>query len=446
MVYQTVTDQVARANPLDPLAAIAFVALFIAATLLTVRRPAFGLVALIAGVPFAFYHDIFGTTVTIPKVLLLGILLGLTAHVRRLPSLRETPVRNILIAAACVAAATAFSILHAGSHGAALRELLKTVEYALAFLVAYVCFKLDPAESLLRVAITGVVCIVSLGALAQEFGGAPSGMWFNNIVIPRIAGALEGPNQLAGYLEIGLALIASFVCTRRRWEYSVALGIAAGADILTYSRSGLFGGAIAIAVVAIVYRQTALRLVAPLVSVIIAGLATTAGWAATAHTGAFTVWRLPSTILRIPSSGHAVHQAIRDIGAGTAYAGGVGNRSELWHAAITLWKRHPIFGVGAGNFELDLPSVGLVGIKTHANSLYLQALAEGGIPLILATLFLVWTSIASFVRRVAASPFVTAALAASVALAVHQTLDYVVFYPKVGEFWWIVLALGAACA
>ena len=431
MHYQTVTDQIVRVNPLDPLAAIIFVAVFVAVTLLTLRRPAFGLCALIAAVPFALYRDLLGTTVTIPKVVLVGVLLGLTAHADRLPSLRAAPVRYILIAAGCLIAATALSILQAGSHGAAVRETLKLIEYALAFVAAYVCFKLDPAEDLIRLAIAAVVSVVALGALAQEFGNAPSGMYFNNVIVPRIAGPLEGPNQLAGYLEIGMAMLAAFVCTKPRWEFSVALGLAAFVDILTYSRSGLIAAALAMAVVAFVYRSAALRLIAPLAAAIVAGLATTFGWAESAHTGAFSLLRISGP---------------RDLREGTTYAGGVGSRSELWHAALALWKRHPIFGVGAGNFELDLPSVGLVGVKTHANSLYLQALVEGGIPLILATLFFVWISIASLIRRAAASPFVCGALAASLALALHQTVDYVVFYPKVGEMWWIVLALGAACA
>jgi O-antigen ligase len=255
-------------------------------------------------------------------------------------------------------------------------------------------------------------------------------MYFNNVIVPRIAGALEGPNQLAGYLEIGVAVLAAFACARPRWEFSVALGLAVLADILTFSRSGLIGSAVSIAVVAFVYRRVAIRLVAPLATALLAGAATTAGWATSAHVST-------ANVLRISGNG--------DFVSGTTYAGGVGSRSELWRAALALWKQHPLFGVGAGNFELDLPRVGLFGVRTHANSLYIQALVEGGIPLLAATLFFVWTSIASFVRRASASPLVTAALAASIALALHQTVDFVVFYPKVGEMWWIVLALGAAC-
>src|SRR5665213_1671528 len=155
--YQTVTDQIVRANPLDPLAAIIFVAVFVAAALLTLRRPAFGLCALIAAVPFALYRDLLGTTVTIPKVVLVGVVLGLTAHAGRFSSLRLMPIRGILIAAGCLIAATALSILQAGSHGAAVRETLKLVEYAIAFLAAYVCFKLDPDDGLVQLAIAAVV-------------------------------------------------------------------------------------------------------------------------------------------------------------------------------------------------------------------------------------------------------------------------------------------------
>jgi O-antigen ligase len=76
--------------------------------------------------------------------------------------------------------------------------------------------------------------------------------------------------------------------------------------------------------------------------------------------------------------------------------------------------------------------------------LYLQSLVEGGIPLFAATLWLVFTSIGTFVRKRMESPFVVAAFAASVALALHQVVDFLTFYPKVGGEWWIVLALGAA--
>src|SRR6202035_1705711 len=48
---------------------------------------------------------------------------------------------------------------------------------------------------------------------------------------------------------------------------------------------------------------------------------------------------------------------------------GLGTRSELWRAAIALWRSHPWLGVGGGNYELELPRVGVTDAQTHANSL-----------------------------------------------------------------------------
>jgi O-antigen ligase len=76
--------------------------------------------------------------------------------------------------------------------------------------------------------------------------------------------------------------------------------------------------------------------------------------------------------------------------------------------------------------------------------LYLQSLVEGGIPLLVSTLWLTYVSIATFARDRLRSPFVVAAFAASIALGLHQLVDLLVFYPKVGGWWWIVLGLGAA--
>jgi O-antigen ligase len=136
--------------------------------------------------------------------------------------------------------------------------------------------------------------------------------------------------------------------------------------------------------------------------------------------------------------------------ASSAYAGGVGNRDELWGAALRMWRDYRLFGVGAGNFELDLPEYGVYGVRTHANSWYLQSLAEGGIVLFSATLTMVAASIGAFLEKPfvarlrAQSPWVIAALAASVALALHQIVDDFVFYPKVGGAWFLLLGIAAA--
>jgi O-antigen ligase len=421
--YQPVVDPIAHANPLDPLGAILFVATFILVAAGTARRPIFGLCALIALIPFAFYRDALGTTITLPKVALLGVLLGLTTYGGAFRTLRDIIARRFLFAGGIVLAATALSIAQATAIHPALRETLKAVEYPLFFLAAYVCYRLDPDPMLARAAIAATSGAVALLALAQEITGAPSGLCIGTLTVPRIAGVLEGPNQLAGYLEISIAVLAALTCARPQRITSLALALVVFADVLTFSRAGLAGAAIAIVVIALVYRRHALALAVPLAGGLAFGALVAGFWADAAHS--IRIFRLsPAT--------------------SSPCTGGVGTRFELWRAAIALWREHPMLGVGAGNFELDLPQAGLIGIRTHANSLYLQALVEGGVPLFIATLLLVWTSIFLFLKRAAAAPFIAGALAASIALALHQIFDLLVFYPKVGEWWWIVLALGAA--
>jgi O-antigen ligase len=422
--YRPVVDQIIHPNPLDPLSALFFVVAFVAMALLTARRPAYGLVALICVVPFALYRDALGSTITLPKIALLGVLLGLTTYGGAFARLREGPALRILAAAALVLAATAFSIAQADVVQPAIRETLKALEYPAFFAAVYVAYRLDPDTKLIVWAIAAVTAMVSLSALAQELLGAPSGIKYpNNSIIPRIAGPLEGPNQLAGYLEVSIAMLAACTCARPQRVTSIVLGLAIVTDVMTFSRGGLAGAFIALVVVTIVYGRAARALITPIISGLAIGLLGAGFWAAVAHTLAVFGGRMF---------------------AGNDYAGGVGSRAALWSAAITLWREHPWLGVGAGNFELDLPRAGLFGIRTHANSLYLQALVEGGIPLFLATLALLGTVIFTFARRAAVAPFVAGALAASTALALHQIGDYLIFYPKVGEWWWIALALGAA--
>jgi len=198
--------------------------------------------------------------------------------------------------------------------------------------------------------------------------------------------------------------------------------------VLTFSRAGLFGLIVAIVTLCVVGGARAWPALRPVAIGAVAGIAGSAWWVIYAHTPAVLRLSLQPSL----------------------YAGGVGNRSELWAAAWRMWRTHPLFGVGAGNFELELPRYGVFGVRTHANSWYLQSFAEGGIVLFTATLALVAASIGAFLRRPIlarlrdGSPWVVAALAASLALALHQVVDYLVFYPKVAAAWWLLLGIGAA--
>ena len=197
--------------------------------------------------------------------------------------------------------------------------------------------------------------------------------------------------------------------------------LAALTDVLTISRSGIVGVLIGIAVVFTVLRpprRFAWRYAAAVAFVVVlgVGLALRAG---------------------VPAGYFTLDQT-------TQSADHLANRSQLWRAAIALWRTAPVTGVGAGNYELELADVGLSGVRTHANSLYLQSLAETGIVGLLATIALfgatIWTLARSGVRR----PLVVGALGATVALAAHQLFDDMFFFPKVASAYWLVTGVAVA--
>lgn len=427
MIYHAVVDRFPVPVPLDPPSAAIFVAAIVAAAALTARRPAYGLAALIVSTPVAFAHEMFGTTITLPKAVLAGVLIGLTTYGGVVKSLRTRPAPLLLGALALYFAATALTILDAAHRGAAIREALKVVQYAVVFVAAFLCHRLDDDDAPVVAAVAIAAIGVSLTALAQEAIGAPSGLYIGEAIVPRIAGLLEGPNQLSGYCEIAVATLGAWALVRRSALIATALALAVFADVLTFSRAGLAALALVAALLLLAGGAGAWRALRPGFAGLAAGVAGAIWWAIYAHNPGVLRASLEPSL----------------------YAGGVGNRSELWRAAWRMWLAHPILGVGAGNFEAMLPLYGVLGVRTHANSWYLQSLAEGGIVLFGATVALVGAALAGFVARGTltrwgSSPWIVAAFAASAALAVHQTVDYLVFYPKVGDAWWLLLGIGAA--
>lgn len=426
MTYRPVVDQFVVPIPLDPASAALFVAAFVAAALLTSRRPLYGLLALLLTTPIAFAHEALGTTITLPKVVLLGVLVALTTFPSAAKLLRKHPAPLLLSALGLYLLATALTLLDAAHRGPAIRESFKVAQYAATFVAAFLCYHLDAEDAPLVSAAAIAAIAVALSALVQEITGAPSGLYIGSAIVPRIAGLLEGPNQLSGYCEIAVATLGAWALVRRSALLDIALVLAVCADILSFSRAGLLGLGVVGVTLGLAGGKRSWWALRPALLGLILGLAGSVWWAIYAHT--------PS-VLRVSLES-------------SVYAGGVGNRAELWQAAWRMWRDRPLLGVGAGNFELELPQYGLFGVRTHANSWYLQSLAEGGIVLFAATIALLTAVIATFARPLArlrnASPWVVAALAASLALALHQIVDYLVFYPKVGGAWWLLLGVAAA--
>ncbi len=415
----TVVLPVPHRLPLDVRSAAIFFALGIFALLLTRRRPVYGIALLVLLDPFDAARYVLGTTITLPKAALVGALLGLALRRPSFEVLKAPRSRPLVAGILAILAATLLTAIPGVYIDAVARETLKTLEYAAGFAFAALAFDADRDERVIWRAIEIGAASVALLALAQLFTIAPSGIVLGGQVVPRIAGPLEGPNQLAGYFDLAIPLLlARTLRAGDRWALP-ALILAAVADVLTLSRSGVLAALVGcIAVLAMAGRlrlRSATLLPAAGAVLLVTGLLAMAGL-------------LPRFL------------SVEEVGR----ENGLATRGELWHAALALWIRHPLLGVGAGNYELVLPSVGLIGVRTHANSAYLQALAEGGVPLFLAT---VWTAIAavrSLWPRGSGAPLLAGIAAASLALGLHQLFDCLTFFPKIGTYWWLLLGIGIA--
>jgi O-antigen ligase len=403
---------------LGPLHVLFFAVLAIAVGLLTYRRPALGVGALILCAPFAEARYFMGTSITVSKAALIGFVIGLIVHRTSLRVLGEKPVRALLLAFAAILTAIVLSALHAQHEDAVVRELLKWIEYLAVFAAVVVGFAYDPDDRPVWTALIAIGLFEVAAAVRELLFGASSGVFIGGHNFPRVAGTLEGPNQFAGWLNLLFpVLFARLLRDRNPWLVA-AVVLCALAELATLSRSGIVAALVAGAVVLVVTRpsrQVGLRFAAG--AVVVAAILVTLGLAIGLEARFFS-------LAEVPQPDH------------------LGTRAILWTAALDLWRTSPLVGIGAGNFEFDLGMVGHPEVRTHANSLYLQALSEMGLIGFAATLFMIWTVIATFARSFSRRPLLIGVFAANIALALHQVFDYLWFFPKVGIFWAILLAIG----
>ncbi|TAM59261.1 hypothetical protein EPN52_08250 [bacterium] len=420
--------------------AVAYAAIFLGTLALARTRKPWAAAVLTGSVPFALYTHLRHTDLTLAKFALLGALVGLLSG----GGLREAfnTLRNgigapMLYALAAVAAVAAASIAVASYPAEALRQTLKDLQYLVLFAVTALLAQEDAEPAVLAAA--AATLAVALAAIAQLWTGAPSALPLLGEIVPRVAGPLEGPNQLAAFLDVALPLLLAYGLRTRQDRarstlYGAALAAGCAALLLTFSRAGIATGFGALVLV-LIWRGRAG----------VAANQTPAKAGALGILGGFALSLL--ALARAGVIAHPLSASTALLGrADTTYVGGIGTRSELWRAAIALWGRHKLLGVGAGNFELELGRVGLHGVRTHANSAYLQALAETGIVGLAALIALTLASIFPYWLRARRSALCAGIAAGSAALAVHGAVDLLTFFEKVGQFWICVCALPAARA
>ncbi len=396
------------------------------------RRLAFIWVAVLITDPFALAIPAGQTTVTLTKVVLFAALLVLIA--RQIFTRRSTPSWNWRTATVSGAFALfilsmVLSALHARYAWPAWRETGKAAEYFLTVGVAFFAYRADPDRELLRRVLAILTVAVSALALGQLWFGTSESFAIGSHVVPRVAGPLEGPNQLGAFLGIVLPLVLALALgnqsgprVRLRADELAALLLGGAALLLTFSRGGivscLFGFVL---VVLLRTGRRAAVTIAAVVFCVVAGSVAVQG----------TV-RGDTTFAKIfPTRGSDL------------YNGGLGTRQELWSGALRMWRRHPLLGVGPGNYELEIAAYA-PGVRTSANDYYLQVLSEQGAVGFLAFLLLVAATVRVLYN--VRDPLAIGMLAVVLAFAFHQIVDSLLLYPKVGDMYWALLAIAGATA
>jgi O-antigen ligase len=386
----------------------------------TYRRAALAPAALVLADPFALARYAGHTTITTFKAALVGAFVALVAR-RALVLPRTGAARTVALVLGFLVLATAATIPLASMRAAALRETLKALEYAFVFLIAWWASRTDrDAPRILGIACACAVILVAVDA-ARDFAHPQSGIWIGGKPVLRLAGHLEGPNQLAAWLGITLPVI---VATVDAWPLlALTLALGAAALTLTLSRGGITQALVALAGAAWARARDAGRIV------------TVAALAIVIAIGAFA--------LATRSGGALAHVTSAE---SSVDLGGTGSRAILWHAALAMARAHPLLGVGAGGFEFALQRYGAPArVRTHANSLYLEALADGGVVLLTATIAAALVPPLMLLRRGRHVVVPFAIGVAGLALALHGVLDDVTFFTKVGQLWWVVAGTGIAC-
>jgi O-antigen ligase/polysaccharide polymerase Wzy-like membrane protein len=127
-------------------------------------------------------------------------------------------------------------------------------------------------------------------------------------------------------------------------------------------------------------------------------------------------------------------------------------RFELWRAAARMVEAHPLLGVGPDNFRLSYGAyagIASADPRTHSNNMYLEMLAGGGLLVGAAFAWLLWragSEAAALLRTPAGGAAAAGVVAATLAIAVHATVDSFLSFAPTYVLFSLTLGCAVACA
>ncbi|HEV7666230.1 MAG TPA: O-antigen ligase family protein [Chloroflexota bacterium] len=261
---------------------------------------------------------------------------------------------------------------------------------------------------------------ITSGLAALHDGATPVGD------VPRIAATLSHPNVAAIVLELTLPFLIAWAWTasspRGRTVVIVAAACVLVALVLTFSRAGIIGALVGLAVLFAFGGQR--RVLLPLLALTVIGAAL--AWAAVADPG------LDRRLAAGLDESSPVQPA----------------RTQFWWVALEMQRDHPWLGVGLDNYRWQFASYSGIAsnnLGIHAHNQYLEALADSGLLGLVAFAWLLGALVrhawqAALVSRLAPPdwPWRATVVAALASWLVHALVDdFERFWPASVAFWLI---------
>jgi tetratricopeptide (TPR) repeat protein len=255
--------------------------------------------------------------------------------------------------------------------GASLREAMKWASYAAVFSTA-VAAGARFGKSFTPAVIVCVATLLALVHLAHELSGARA---VYGLYVPRFSrqahiGPLLNPNNLAGYLNLGIITALGFLVSRStrvpRWVVALAIALMLGTEVRSASRGGLLALVMCTLLLLIGLRfmlkrrpkaRLELATYGPILATLCGGLVL--AWLGAAHK---TWTELSET---------DIHKL-----------------SLVWNV-VPLVQEYPLFGVGRGAFQAASPAYALLAgsfIYSSPENILVQWVSEWGIPIGLTAL------------------------------------------------------------
>lgn len=266
------------------------------------------------------------------------------------------------------------------------------------------------------------------GRISAQFGGS-------EVVSGRLQGAFDSPNQLGSFCALMIPIAASLIFAARKTRWRVAASMAVifllATLMLSLSRGAWVGVAVALLFLLLKLREARRLLVILAVPLAIVG---------------YFVWTLGPTKTDV----RVVGERARAITVLSPYD----DRRVIYKEAIREFKENPLLGVGPGGFPVAstrIVSESATLSYAHAHNLYLNWAAEAGLPSLViifgfAIALGVAAQTASREARMRGDPrdrALVLGIAASLLTVLTQgVFDYVIPNPVVyTAFWTLVGAL-----